>query len=112
MADEGEFDCYISKPSIDLAKLPGKGNELSNAKIHLEKVLELVKSVDEDNWNNQTVKEAVWNYAEGAGKGNVLWPMRYALSGRDRSPDPFTLADILGREETMARIEYTISLIS
>jgi glutamyl-tRNA synthetase len=108
----GEFDMFFSKPSVDLEKLPGKGNELSSAKKHLEKVLELVSSVGEHNWNNQTVKDAVWNYAEEAGKGNVLWPMRYALSGRDKSPDPFTLADILGREETIARITDTISLIS
>lgn len=112
MAEEGEFDCYVSKPAIDLAKLPGKGNELSSAKKHLEKVLELVSLIDENNWNNQTVKDAVWNYAEEAGKGNVLWPMRFTLSGRDKSPDPFTLAHILGREETLARITGAISLIS
>ena len=112
MTDDGEFDCYISKPSIDLEKLPGKGNELLSAKKHLEKVLELVSVVDEKDWNNQTIKETVWSYAEEAGKGNVLWPMRYVLSGRDKSPDPFTLADILGREETLARITTTISLIS
>ncbi len=112
MTEEGEFDCYISKPSIDLEKLPGKGNELSSAKKHLEKVLELVSSIDEKDWNNQTIKEVVWGYAEEAGKGNVLWPMRYVLSGRDKSPDPFTLADILGKEETITRITDAISLIS
>ncbi|MDB4984027.1 MAG: glutamyl-tRNA synthetase, glutamyl-tRNA synthetase [Patescibacteria group bacterium] len=112
MADEGEFDYCISTPQIDLAKLPGKGNELANAKLHLEKVLGILKNIDEKNWNAVTVKESLWSYAEEAGKGNVLWPMRFALSGRDKSPDPFTLADILGREETIVRIEKAVSLIS
>jgi glutamyl/glutaminyl-tRNA synthetase len=47
-------------------------------------------------------------YAEKVGKGNVLWPIRYALSGRDQSPDPFRLAVILGKEETLSRIKYAI----
>jgi glutamyl/glutaminyl-tRNA synthetase len=44
--------------------------------------------------------------AEEIGKGNVLWPMRYALSGKDKSPDPFILADILGKEETIKRLKF------
>ena len=112
MADEGEFDYYISKPELDLSRLAGKGNELSNAKMHLEKVLEFLKNIPQENWSSANVKDAVWAYAEEAGKGNVLWPMRYTLSGREKSPDPFVLADILGREEALMRIEHAISFIS
>jgi len=111
MADAGDFDYYVSKPEIDLEKLAGKGNELADAKKHLEKVLEILKNVDEKNWNMPAVKESLWNYAEEAGKGNVLWPMRFALSGKDKSPDPFTLADILGKEETMVRLTNAIAKI-
>jgi nondiscriminating glutamyl-tRNA synthetase len=38
------------------------------------------------------------------GKGNVLWPLRAALSGREASPDPYTIASILGIEEVVRRI--------
>ncbi len=54
------------------------------------------------------VKSSIWDYAEEQGKGDVLWPMRYALSGKDRSPDPFTLAFILGKEKTLERISVAI----
>ncbi|MCX6712608.1 MAG: hypothetical protein NTY66_00155 [Candidatus Vogelbacteria bacterium] len=30
--------------------------------------------------------------------------MRIALSGREKSPDPFTLAAIFGKEETLKRL--------
>ena len=43
-------------------------------------------------------------YAEEVGKGELLWPLRVALSGRAQSPDPFTLAMTLGKEETVSRI--------
>jgi glutamyl/glutaminyl-tRNA synthetase len=55
-------------------------------------------------WTQEGIKDAIWSYAEEKGKGDVLWPLRYGLSGQDRSPDPFTIAEILGKEETIARI--------
>jgi hypothetical protein len=37
-----------------------------------------------------------------------LWPLRYSLSGVDRSPDPFTLISIIGKDETVLRIENAV----
>ena len=47
-------------------------------------------------------------YATEVGKGNVLWPLRYALSGQEVSPDPFTLVSILGKDESVKRIDKAI----
>ena len=57
------------------------------------------------------VKERIWEYADNNNRGDVLWPLRYALSGKEKSPDPFTLAYILGKEETLARITDAIECI-
>ena len=42
------------------------------------------------------------------GKGNVLWPMRVALTGMDKSPDPFAVAGVLGKKKTIQRLNYAI----
>jgi hypothetical protein len=34
--------------------------------------------------------------------------MRFALSGLEKSPDPFTIAFILGKNETISRIQKAI----
>lgn len=52
----------------------------------------------------EALKNLVWPYTEEAGRGEVLWPLRVALSGAEHSPDPFTLAYILGAEESIRRI--------
>jgi glutamyl/glutaminyl-tRNA synthetase len=44
-------------------------------------------------------------------KGYLLWPMRVALSGKQSSPSPFEIADILGREKTLKRIEDALKLL-
>ena len=45
-------------------------------------------------------------------KGHLLWPLRVALSGKDSSPSPFEIADILGREKTIKRIDEAIKMLA
>ena len=78
--------------------------DLVNTKIYLEKIIEILNSLSD--FSKESIKSALWPLAEEKGKGNVLWPMRFALSGKERSPDPFILAEILGKEETLKRLNY------
>ena len=41
-------------------------------------------------------------------KGYLLWPLRVALSGKQASASPFEIADILGKEKTLKRINEAI----
>jgi len=45
-----------------------------------------------------------WLKANNYGVGDMLWPMRVALSGQQNSPSPFEIAWVLGRKETLKRI--------
>lgn len=65
----------------------------------------------------EAVKDALMpladrNPKENGGRGAVLWPFRYALSGAERSPDPFTLVSILGTEEARLRILKALDILS
>ncbi len=101
--EAGEFDYFFKDPTVDPAMLVWKTDTLENAKRHLVKAKEILEGVDE--WNMDTIKATLMPYAEIEGKGNVLWPLRVALSGKEKSPDPFELAAILGKEITIRRID-------
>ena len=45
-----------------------------------------------------------WIKKQGYGVGDMLWPMRVALSGLQNSPSPFEIAWVLGKKETLKRI--------
>jgi len=51
-------------------------------------------------------KEPILNAIANVGKknGQILWPLRVALSGEQYSPGAFELAYILGRDETLRRV--------
>jgi glutamyl-tRNA synthetase len=50
-------------------------------------------------------KIIAWIDEKKLGRLETLWPLRVALTGREHSPGPFQVAAVLGKEETMKRIE-------
>jgi glutamyl-tRNA synthetase len=43
--------------------------------------------------------------------GNILWPVRVALSGEPASPGAFELIEYFGKDETLARIKTAIDML-
>lgn len=107
----GEIDLYLERPSVSNEQLFWK--EENNCELiskRLETVTQLLSTLPEKNTPDE-VKAAVWDFAEKEGRGQVLWPTRMALSGREKSPDPFTLISQLGISESIARINNSIETL-
>ena len=103
----GEYNWAFSDITYDTELLKWKNdNSAQDALPRLQKALELL--TDADFGSIEAIKSALWAYAEEVGKGEVLWPLRVALSGQERSPDPFTCAYVLGQVETLVRITNAI----
>jgi glutamyl-tRNA synthetase len=110
---EGEFDYFFAEPVVSPDILIWKGLKEhaegeEKTKGYLEKVRILLEAIPEESWDAATLKAALMSYAEEEGKGNVLWPLRVSLSGKEKSPDPFELASILGKEKTLTRISAVL----
>jgi glutamyl-tRNA synthetase len=113
LADSGEFAYYTSAPAIDPQKILWKSETALATKKRLEEIEARIAAIREGEFFADVIKKVLLPYAEMEGKGAVLWPMRYALSGKDRSPDPFTIAEAIGRNETLIRLKYaTDALLS
>ena len=112
MVAEGELSYFFEQPTYEASKLLWKKNpDPLVAKQHIDKVIELLNKIDSGNFTQENIKESIWDYAEKEGRGDVLWPMRFALSGCDKSPDPLTLAQIFGKVETLERLFVASNLL-
>ena len=100
MYDDGDIQFFFETPSYS--------KELLKTPEYLAETLKLIEGVPDDTFTAEAVKQAVWDFATEKGRGAVLWPLRIALTGREKSPDPFTVAAILGKEETLRRILLAI----
>lgn len=110
--EQEELDYFYGRPKYKAGELVWKESDISTTKKHLEWLHSAIESMQEDTFNRVSVKEAVWEYSGQEGRGDVLWPMRFALSGKEKSPDPFILAEILGKDESLSRLKDAINLTS
>ncbi|MBI5469986.1 glutamate--tRNA ligase [Candidatus Kaiserbacteria bacterium] len=106
---EGEYDFFFIDPPLDLPRIAEKKSTPAGATTHLLTLLEFLEPLA--SFSEQSVKDAIWPYAAQSGRGAVLWPFRYALTGRDTSPDPFIVASIIGKETSLRRVRAAIQLL-
>jgi len=62
--------------------------------------------------NFTRVNDKIMALTESRGRGEILWPLRVALSGQVASPGPFEIMEALGREESLKRIEIAIKKLT
>jgi len=107
-------DGYVNLPEYDPSILVWKKTDLEDAKKNLNELVDFLEGKAGENFDSiELLEETIKRYIEDNGlqNGNVLWPMRVALSGRERSPSPFELAWALGGEETLARLKQAQSFL-
>lgn len=115
---EGELSCLFAAPSIAQDMLMNKepADRPGATKQALESVLALLETLPAK-LPGEGVRMALMPLADAeeakgkGGRGSMLWPTRYALSGQERSPDPFTLISILGTEESASRIRTALAIL-
>jgi glutamyl-tRNA synthetase len=115
---EGELSCLFTAPSVTRDMLVAKepADRAGLTKEALEGILTILEGLPAM-LPSEAVKMALMPFADAkeaegkGGRGGVLWPVRYALSGAERSPDPFTLVSILGTEEAASRIRTALAIL-
>jgi glutamyl-tRNA synthetase len=112
MVEKGELDFFYKKPIYEKEKLIYKNTEMVKIKENLEEVLVSLEKTDESYFTKENIKDILIKIADTKdSRGEVLHPIRFGLSGLDKSPDPFILMEILGQEESLERIKKAISLL-
>ena len=113
LAAEGEFDFFFADPAPEPDRIPQKQVSVSDTARHLEHMQKLLSEVPEGDFHEaERLKNHIWGYATDQGRGAVLWPLRYALTGREKSPDPFAVAQVIGKEATLRRIDTALRLLA
>lgn len=82
---------------------------------NLIKVKKLFLSTPEPCFNNLKRLEKLvinWIKKNNYGVGDILWPLRVALSGQQNSPSPFELTWVLGKKEALKRIDTAIQKLN
>jgi len=109
-----ELSDYFFKEKLEYGKDLLKWKEMSDSEIKksLEKSEKIFSKINSGAWIKKNLENALMPEAEKTGdRGIILWPLRASLSGKKSSAGPFEIAEILGKEKTLQRIQEAKSLL-
>ena len=75
---------------------------------NLRFTLDVISKIPPGEFSKNTIENYIMTVAEKRGRGEVLWPLRAALSGSEASPGPSEIMEIIGPEESGKRIRKAI----
>ena len=109
------IDFFEELPEYDTAMYTHKKMK-TNEETSLEVLKELLPLFEaHDDYTNDALYGVLSSYVEqkGCKNGYAIWPVRTAVSGKQNTPGGATeIMEILGKEESLARIRKAIELLS
>ena len=109
------IDFFEELPEYDVAMYTHKKMK-TNAQTSIEVLQEILPVLEaQEDYSNDALYQTLLKYVEqkGCKNGYVMWPIRTAVSGKQMTPGGATeLMEVLGKEESLARIRKGIELLS
>jgi len=102
----------FAMPNYEAELLIWKKSDKEKTKANLQATKLFLENLIEE-WTRENLETSIlsWIKEQGLGNGDVLWPMRVSLSGLQNSPGPLEIAAVLGKEETLTRIQQAVDKI-
>ena len=108
------IDFFEELPEYDVAMYTHKKMK-TNAETSLEILKDVLPRLEaQEDFSNDALYQMLLAYVEekGVKNGYVMWPIRTAVSGKQMTPGGATeLMEVLGKEESIARIKKGIELL-
>jgi nondiscriminating glutamyl-tRNA synthetase len=108
----GEVDFLLQEDlEYDAKQLVWKKSDAEKTQANLQSAVNLLKAIDDNEFTKANIENVFMKFIEekNLGVGDMLWPLRFALSGRAQSAGPFELAEVLGKETTIDRVGAAIA---
>lgn len=105
------FDQELTYEAKDLI---WKKSDKKTTLTSLKSLVTLLQQTDESSFDAEKLKALISDFMgkNSIDTGSLLWPMRFGLSGRAKSPDPFELAGAMGKEKTLKRLDAAIKKLA
>ncbi|MDD5751058.1 MAG: hypothetical protein PHS73_00885, partial [Candidatus Peribacteraceae bacterium] len=106
---------FYEEPKVTVALLANPKQKVTPELLPkiFKTLTEVLKSVSEKMWNVDSLKETMQKGMKRAelSQGQMLWPLRAALTGLPYSPGAYEVAVALGRKTTLKRLEAAAALL-
>lgn len=101
LSDIGERTRYFfAAPLYEASLLSWKKSTPEDAKAKLSELLVIFQNLKANDFEIEKLEEKIKAFIaeKGFDNGSVLWPLRACLTGLEKSPGPFEIASVIGKE--------------
>lgn len=105
------IDFYFFSPQCPKELLKWKKMDEPAVQNSLEKAHKILNEIGENEWNVENIKEKLLSAADPKNRGELLWPLRVSLTGKEKSPSPFEVAWVIGKDEALKRTKEAINIL-
>ncbi|MFH1188458.1 MAG: glutamate--tRNA ligase [bacterium] len=105
---------YFDIPDYDVSLLQWKDMNIITVRENLIEMHSFIDNLPEEAlFTTDELLKIVLGYLDASGKnrGEVLWPLRVALSGQKQSPSPFEIMAAIGKEKSLERIDSAMKKV-
>ncbi|MDP2586535.1 MAG: glutamate--tRNA ligase [Candidatus Komeilibacteria bacterium] len=105
---------FLELPDYDGKILIFKKSTKETTVTGLKLALAVLENVPENEWQKENLNQILSKVVteNSLTNGDVFWPVRVAVSGAEKSPSPEEIMDVLGKEESLARIKTAIDRLN
>ncbi len=101
---------FVDEIQYDKSLLAWKANTDEMTKQALTQAAGILEIFSDEQWEDKTYIETTLLEVAGDKRGDFLWPLRVALTGAAKSPSPFEVLFVLGKAETLKRLNNALRL--
>ena len=104
---------FVDKLKYDKNLLVWKKMSFEEVKKNLELACQELEKISEEDFTKDNLEKVLRDLMarENIKTGELLWPLRVALTGLKGSPGPFEVGEVLGKERVLGRVKVAICLL-
>lgn len=104
---------FFEEPIYDPELLVWKKSTSVETIEAIQNLLRYIAELDNLYCTTQELEKRIldWIGEKGYDRGTYLWPLRVALSGKEKSPSPFMLLSLLKKEKSLERLQKAKELL-
>ena len=111
LSDVENFSYLWKEPKYNEKLLKWKKSNFNTSLDILAEVEKIIDDFDFEKGKDELRKVLDEFSGKVGDRGLVYWPLRVALTGKDKSPDPIDIAYVLKKEETLKRVKFALGKI-
>lgn len=106
LVEFGKF--FFTLPDYEPSLLVWRESTREEAKKVLGELSDELGAIDPKRFKKDALTGIIADLTGERKRGVILWPLRVALSGLKASPDPLDIMEVLGKEESLRRIDLAV----